>query len=126
MIYLLAYTSDLRRNYPIKSYVNLINREDQQRRLTTETEDNQYLPPILLTNSKKVTSSFNLPNCYQLANLRTTRLWITGNSYVQVDIPFIPNSGNFNLFFEQTRQNNLIQLIEYTGERIQAYHLRNL
>lgn len=126
MIYFFNYLSDLQKQYPVKSFVNLINRQDQLTTITTQNEDNEYLPTILLEKSKLIPASFNLGNCYQLATLRTVRLWITSNSYVQTAIPFVPDSNNFNLFFEQTKQNSLIELIEYTGERIQAYHLRRL
>lgn len=126
MLYLLSYTSDLQRIYPVKSYVNLINNEDQSMRLTSQIEDNQYLPSIFIANSKNIPFSFNLGDCYDLATLRAVKLWVVGNSYVQTIVPFVPDSDNFNLLFEQTRQNPLIQSIEYTGEKIQAYHLRNL
>lgn len=126
MIYSLSYLSDLQRSYLIKSSVFIVSNEDNSRRLSTESEDLQYLPPVFINNVQQINSRFNLPVCYELAILRFASLWISSNSFVKVEIPFLPNSDNFNLFFEQSKQNRLINLITYQGERIQAYHLRSL
>ena len=121
------YRTDLLKRYVLKGFVQIIsdNQSDQRsQRLTTEEEDRQFLPEIYLTNVSKFSNS--MPDCYQLSRLRYVQLWISSNSFIQLNIPFFPRSNEFNLFFEQAKSNPDITAISYYGEKIEAYHLKNL
>lgn len=126
MIYLLSYLSDTQQTYPVKSYVKLEESTTNQSRLTTKEEDSLYLPDIFTATSNIIPSFFALDNCYPLSSLRFCKLYINSSNYAKVEIPFLPDSKNFNLFFKQAKSNELITKIEYTGEQIQAYYLRRL
>lgn len=120
------YISDLQKEYTIKSFVNLIIIEGQEisSRLTTTDEDIQYLPDIFRQKNSQFNQSY--PDCYQLAIPRYVELWISSISYVRCEVPFLPRSNDFELFFDQANSNPLINQIHYQGERIQAYHLRRI
>jgi hypothetical protein len=83
--------------------------------------DSQYLPSVFLNAVQPYTKGF--PVCPINITPRFAKLYLTNDSYLRVELPFIPGSSSFNQFFIAVGANINILTIGIEGEAIKPYYL---
>lgn len=132
-LYLGSYASDTGKTYPlsvlrvgiVEGVALLKSRGDFE--LTDEPTDRQYIPTIFF-NECRLKGKSKVIECETLIIKRFAKIYLNSVSYLKVELPFLPNTIEFDNFFIDAyfRNTGNILTLGYEGEFIDTYHLRRL
>lgn len=83
--------------------------------------DSDYLPSVFLNAAQPYIKGY--PVCPLSVTPRFAKLYLSNDSYLRVDLPFLPGTTRFNQFFLEAGANTDILTIGIEGETIKPYHL---
>lgn len=89
---------------------------------TTSLFDSDYLPGVFLNAVELFVKGF--PVCPLNIVPRFAKLYLTNDSYLRVELPFIPGSSEYNQFFIAVGADINILTIGIEGETINPYRLK--
>ena len=84
--------------------------------ITDRTFDLTILPSIFFNHVEDYNP--RLGYCDFFGTTRKARLWLNSTDYLQVDLPFVGNTSEFNQFFIAVSFNLLIVKVDSVGEKV--------